>query len=173
MPKLPENRDKLERKTVMLGKKHIQYLNHFIEDGLHSNDSDAVRAALVYYHNKIYPNYIFHLSPAAKKKQKEYEVEEQEAAITDDEFAARIKFTPVYKTNGEKFYFFRGIGHSPQLVPADQLRALVEEKEYIIADNAKECAWESVKSYFSNSWGDVFCEKNDLLMPEFPDDEEE
>lgn len=157
---------------MMLNEGTIQKIQHFIAEDRADSEVEVIRQAVSYYHDKIYPNYVFHLTPAAKKKQKEYEKEEQEANITNDEFAAKIKFTPIFKSNGDKFYFFRGLGHSPQIIPEDQIREYVEKHPYVVADNAKECAWESVKSYFSNSWGDVFREKNDLLMPEFEDEDE-
>jgi Arc/MetJ-type ribon-helix-helix transcriptional regulator len=169
-----KSQEKLIRKLVSIGSKHIKIIDHFIEDGRHTSESDVIRQALIFYHDKIFPSYVFHLSPAAKMKQKEIEEIEEEANQTDEQLAAKLKFFPMEKNTGEKVYFYRGLGRTPYVIPVDSIREWAEKpiNKYEIDENYIHYNEKPPKKYFSDSIGDLFRKQNDLKMPEFPEDDE-
>jgi hypothetical protein len=162
------------RKVMMLNEGTIQKIQHFIAEDRADSEVEVIRQAVSYYHDKVYPNYIFHLSPAAKEKQKKIEEEEEVASQTDDDFAASIKFFPMENSKGEKFYFYRGLGRNPYIIPVGTIRewAEIPKNKYEIEENLKNYTNEPPEVYFAQVYGDRFREKNDLLMPEFEESSE-
>lgn len=153
----------------MLNEGTIQKIQHFIAEDRADSEVEVIRQAVSYYHDKIYPNYIFHLSPAAKQKQKEIEEIEEIENQTDDEFAASFKFYPIESNSGEKFYFYRGLGRVPSIIPAASIREWVEipKNKFEIEENLQNYERESTEEYFTGVVGKAFCERNDLKIPEY------
>lgn len=115
--------EKLLKKLVSLHPKHVNILQHFIDDGRATSESDVVRQALMFYHDKTYPNYIFQLSPAAKRKKKELEQEESFEAVTDGEFATKtLKGVVVADQNGKDFVLIHQIANMVLPVPVDSVK---------------------------------------------------
>jgi Arc/MetJ-type ribon-helix-helix transcriptional regulator len=67
--------------------KHQEIINHFIEEGRHTSESDVVRSALIFYHDKIYPNYIYHLTPAGNEKKEKLESKTKLDSLSPADFA--------------------------------------------------------------------------------------
>jgi Arc/MetJ-type ribon-helix-helix transcriptional regulator len=69
--------------------KHQEIINHFIEEGRHTSESDVVRSALIFYHDKVYPNYIYHLTPAGNEKKEKIESKARLESMSPEDFATQ------------------------------------------------------------------------------------
>lgn len=156
---------KLKKKLVSIGDKQEEIIRHFVEEGRAISDSDVVRQALNYYHDKVFPNYIFRLTPAAKKKQKELDYEDEYENQTEEDFALSIGFHPVTTRDGAKLAFYRYLGHEPRLVPLEGLKDWAEQHDLELIQNRNEMKYEPVEKFFTSAWGQRFVTEQNLINP--------
>lgn len=103
--------------------KHVQILEHFISEGRATSQSDVVRQALVYYHDKIYPNYIFHLNPTAKKKLKVMEEEAAFESVPNEVFAVEtLKGMVVKSQDGIEYVLLHQIANWILCIPLEGIK---------------------------------------------------
>jgi hypothetical protein len=167
---MKQSKEKI-RKVMMLNPGLIQKIQHFIDDDRADSEVEVIKQAISYYHDKIYPNYVFHLTPAAKKKQKELQKEEVIESITDEEHAISIGFLPVEDKEGTRYAFYRTIGHQPRLTPLEGFKDWIAENQHVIEMNNVELRTEPLIVFFNKPWGERFMEQNNLVKPDLPEGE--
>lgn len=111
------NTDNEEEKAIntmfSVYKRQLDICEHIRKDKGMGSRSEVVRAALTFYHDKLYPDYIFHLSPTAKKKKRELDKEEEAAramaSLSPEDFCANNKISVKKDQEGNSFaIFFKG-----------------------------------------------------------------
>lgn len=116
------SKQKTIQKLFSVMPKHVDILKHFIEDGRALSESDVVRQALLFFHDKTYPNYIFQLSPAGEVKKRNLDKVLKHEAIPDEEFAKSLKAWIKPDVDGTPFAIIHQIANMCQAVPLSQLK---------------------------------------------------
>lgn len=81
--------------------RQLDILAHIQKDKGMGSRSEVVRAALTFYHDKLYPDYIFHLSPTAKAKQKDQDRDNLLSEATPEDFAENMSMPIRTAVTGE------------------------------------------------------------------------
>lgn len=113
------------RKTIVKGfsllPAHLEFINHFIEEkGTYTSESDVVRKALEFFHDKTFPDYVYKLTPAAEQKKKKLDQEKEFISQTDDEVANSINGVQIIPdTEGKKYVVIHSMGNNTKAVPLE------------------------------------------------------
>ena len=102
----------IKRKTVTTAfsimPRHMEIIEHFIkEKQTFTSGSDVVRQALEFFHDKSFPAYIFHLTPAATEKKEKIDKKKEVEEMDDLQFATDYLKAYIYEgPDGKKYAIF-------------------------------------------------------------------
>ena len=88
--------------------RHMEIIEHFIkEKQTFTSGSDVVRQALEFFHDKSFPAYIFHLTPAATEKKEKIDKKKEVEEMDDLQFATDYLKAYIYEgPDGKKYAIF-------------------------------------------------------------------
>lgn len=130
---------------------HLNIIEHFMDDKGMTSPSDVVRQALTFMHDKMYPNYIFSLSPAAKLKQRQVSKIEEEESVTEEDFAISKGLNVFETEDGSKIVMYRGLGHTGVILPLEGIREWLEKNPYVISETLQDRTNEPDEQYFERN----------------------
>lgn len=123
----------LVTKTVNLGLVHIEIVNNFIEKKGMVSESDVVRQALMFMHEKTFPDYVFHVSPEKMKKFEEKEEEKRMKNISDEEYCTTVLKAPIFDspTDG-RVVVLHTIANSIKVLPVKGIKDFLDRRKDMI-----------------------------------------
>lgn len=150
-------------KMISLYDPHLNIVDHFMEDKGMTSTSDVIRQALVFMHDKMYPNYIFSLSPAAKLKQRQLSRLEDFEVISDEDFAISKGLDVFTAEDGTQLVLYRGLGHMAYLIPLQGIKEWAESNEYDIDYTWQDKKIEANEQFFERSYIKKLLSDNNIL----------
>jgi len=125
------------RRTFSLGvsilPRHKEQIDHLIEDkGTFKSVSEVIQRAIEFFHEKTYPDYVFHMSPAAQLKAKKLKEIKEKEAVTHEELADQLKAVPVTGPDGINYYRIRGNSNVDRCIPVDKFKDVVANDDFLI-----------------------------------------
>ena len=122
-------------KMVSLFPQQLEVINHLIADKGMGSASDVIRQALNYFHNALYPAYIFNLTPAGKIKELKLKELQAEIELTPEQIAEDIKARIVSDANGNKFVRVRGIANVDRLIKLSEFKEIIKREDWLMAEH--------------------------------------
>lgn len=163
------NTNKLMQKLVSIYPVHLQIIDHFINDGRATSDSDVVRQALIFFHDKTYPNYIFKLSPAGKLKEKVLAKEEAFQSLPDEQYATETLNAVIIKNDaGKDYVMLRQLGNSAVAVPLEEIKEWAEKNQDMVSFHLQENKSKGPidpSKFGSNTRGEFYA-KHNITLPQ-------
>lgn len=131
---------------------HQEIIDHFLDEGKAST-SDVIRQALEYYHRKLYPDYIYRLTPAGEEKRRK--LAEQEAAnlVSDEEFAVQhLKSLIRTKKDGTRAVILHTIANSVKVIPLEGIKLWAHDNEHAVTFHLDLVKERSLEETINHPW---------------------
>lgn len=129
---MPQTKRKATNKMVSLYKPHLNIIEHLLDDKGMTSASDVIRQSLTFMHDKLYPNYIFKLSPAQRLKERQVKRIEEDEQVPDLAFAESLGLSTFTASDGTEWAMHRGLGHQGYLTPVLGIKEWAESHEWEI-----------------------------------------
>lgn len=132
--------EKIKRNTIVIGvsvlPRHKEQIEHLITDkGTYKSASEVVQRAIEFYHDKLYPAYVFNETAAGKLKARKLKDLEAQASISPDQLAEELKAVPVMGPDDIKYFRIRGNGNTDRCIPYDSFKEVVKDDDWLISEH--------------------------------------
>lgn len=147
-----KNRTKAVNKIISFFPAQLEALDHLVVDRGMASVSEAVRQAVLFYHDKLYPNYVYNaFSPKTQEERGKVREEKLRDAIPDREFVAQTLQGAVLPTrDGGWVVALHNIGNDVLIVPLNQIKQWYDTDEMGVNIHLKAVKSKPVKALLEN-----------------------
>lgn len=114
------------KKLIGITERHQEMVTHLLEDRGFTSESDVIRYAISLAHDKLYPAYVFHLSPAAQIKKRKVKESVVFDETSDEDFAKSIGALIEFNNEEKQFVLLHQIGNCVMAIPVEGFKKWCE-----------------------------------------------
>ena len=129
--------------------------------------SDVIRQALVFYHDKVFPNYLFYLKPAAEQKKRAITERKILESMSDEDFVKKTLSEAFFVSDskGIRFVLLHALGNDLRPVPVSGFKTWSVDPNHAIDISFHNNSTTSVLSLLSDGMKESLKQDYDLVFP--------